>query len=271
MKRNTLLTTVALLAFAVQPLSAHRFWIIPSSSVLSGEHPWVTVDAAISNSLFFPDHASPGLDSLSVLGPDGKSVALQNGMKGQYRTTFDVELSQPGTYKIFSVRDGLFASYTENGETKRWRGDTQSFAEAGLKDKADLKLTRNNSRVETFVTAGEPTNTVLKPSGEGLELVLDGTHPNDLFNGEPVSFVLQFNGKPAADTEITVVKGDDRYRNEVGEMKLKTDSTGKLTITFPEAGRYWLNASAEGEGGEFEGIPTSSRSSYTATFEVLPQ
>ena len=271
MKRNTLLATAAFLAFATQPLSAHRFWIVPSSSVLSGEKPWVTVDAAISNSLFFPDHAAPGLESLTVTGPDGKNVELQNGLKGKYRTTFDVELATPGTYKISSVRDGFFASYTEDGETKRWRGTAETFASEGLKDKPDLKLSRNNSRVETFVTSGEPTDTVFKPTGEGLELVLDGTHPNDLFSGEPVSFVLHSNGKPAADLEVTIVKGDDRYRNETGEMTVKTDSDGKFEITFPEAGRYWLNASAEGEGGEFEGIPTRIRASYTATFEVLPQ
>ena len=38
----------ALLALTAVPASAHRFWIIPSTSVLSGDDQWVAFDAAIS-------------------------------------------------------------------------------------------------------------------------------------------------------------------------------------------------------------------------------
>ena len=35
------------------PLSAqaHRAWMLPSATVLSGEEPWITVDAAVSNGI----------------------------------------------------------------------------------------------------------------------------------------------------------------------------------------------------------------------------
>ena len=46
---SRLLTASALLALSVSPALAHRFWIIPSTSVLSGDDQWVTFDAAISN------------------------------------------------------------------------------------------------------------------------------------------------------------------------------------------------------------------------------
>lgn len=32
---------------------AHRAWLLPSATVLSGKDVWVTVDAAVSNDLFF--------------------------------------------------------------------------------------------------------------------------------------------------------------------------------------------------------------------------
>ena len=32
---------------------AHRAWMLPSATVLSGNEPWVTVDAAVSNDLFY--------------------------------------------------------------------------------------------------------------------------------------------------------------------------------------------------------------------------
>jgi uncharacterized GH25 family protein len=40
------------------PLSAqaHRSWMLPSATVLSGDDVWVTVDAAVSNDLFYFEH-----------------------------------------------------------------------------------------------------------------------------------------------------------------------------------------------------------------------
>src|SRR3546814_1162763 len=36
--------------------SAHRAWMLPSSTVVSDDDVWVTVDAAISNDLFYFEH-----------------------------------------------------------------------------------------------------------------------------------------------------------------------------------------------------------------------
>ncbi|RYD25468.1 MAG: DUF4198 domain-containing protein [Verrucomicrobiaceae bacterium] len=266
-----LLAASALLLLSVSPALAHRFWIIPSTSVLSGDDQWVTFDAAISNNLFFPNHHSAPLTGFTVTGPDGKAVEIQNGKEGRVRTTFDVQLTQPGTYKAATVRETLSAVWTENGEQKRWRGNAETFASEGIKDKPGVKVSRNVSRVETVVTSGEPSLGALKPTGKGLELVVDKNHPTDLVKGEKASFLLHFNGKPAANLKVTVVKGDDRYRNEAGETAVTTDAEGRFEVTFPETGRYWLNAVTEGEGAKVEGVPTTSRSSYTMTFEVLPE
>jgi len=67
----------AALALAIcVPLSAnaHRTWMLPSATVLSGNDPWVTVDAAVSNDLFYFEHFPLRLDGLQVTAPDG-SVA----------------------------------------------------------------------------------------------------------------------------------------------------------------------------------------------------
>lgn len=265
------LALAALAAFAPGPLLAHRFWILPSTTVLSGGNQWVTVDAAISNDLFFPNHNAPDLSAFSVTGPDGAKVELQNGNKGKIRTTFDIELTKSGTYRIASVRGMLGASWEENGETQRWRGDEKRFADEGIGSKPGVKVTRTHSRVETFVTAGEPDTAALKPTGEGLELVPEGTHPNDLFAGEKAKFVLHANGKPAKKCKVTVIRGDDRYRDEVGEIVTTTDDAGRFEVDWPEPGRYWLTATVEGEAGKLDGKPVSQRFTYTATFEVLPQ
>ncbi len=261
----------ALLALTAVPASAHRFWIIPSTSVLSGDDQWVTFDAAISNNLFFANHVAAPLEAITVTGPDGKTVEKQNAQAGKIRSTFDIELTQPGTYKIATVREMFSAQWKEGTEVKRWRGPVADFAKQDLKGKPELKVFENHSRVETVVTSGEPSDAVLKPTGKGLELVVDKNHPNDLFAGEKAAFAFVLNGKPAAGLKVTLVKGDDRYRNEPGETVVTTDDKGAFELSFSEPGRYWLNATIEAEGGEFEGVPLGRRVSYTATFEVLPE
>lgn len=273
MKTPALRTLLAasLLAGAATPAHAHRFWIIASQSVLSGEDQWVTFDAAISNNLFTANHHAAPLDGVKVTGPDGKPVEIQNGKEGTIRSTFDIKLTKPGSYRTEIVRDMLSAQWVESGEQKRWRGDLAKFEAEGIKDKPGVKVSQNVSRVETVVSSGEPSQEALKPTGKGLELVIDKTHPNDLIAKEKATFALHFNGKPAANCTVTVVKGDDRYRNDTGETTVTTNAEGQFEVTWPAAGRYWLNATVEGAGAKIGNLETTSRSSYTTTFEVLPE
>jgi len=278
------LLALAVLVALSSPALAHRFWILPSSTVLSGEEPWVTFDAAVSNNLFFPDHVAPPLEAFKAIGPDGQPVELQNGSKGKYRTVFDLALGKEGTYKVATVREMILATWKEGEETKNFRGNEAEFKAAALEGKPELKVTNSYSRVETFVTRGEPTKEALKPTGKGLEIVFDQAHPNDLFAGEKSTFVLQLNGKPAAGVKVSVIKGDDRYRSEAGEISATTNDKGEFEVTWPEAGRFWLNAAVgagapqggapKGEGKPQGGPPKGGagpRSAYTAVFEVLPE
>lgn len=53
--RRLMLAALVALPVTVLPTiaEAHRAWMLPSATVLSGDDPWVTVDAAISNDLFY--------------------------------------------------------------------------------------------------------------------------------------------------------------------------------------------------------------------------
>ena len=62
MNTKPLLALAALITLT-SPALAHRFWILPSATVLSGDEPWVTFDAAVSNNLFFADHVAPPLEA----------------------------------------------------------------------------------------------------------------------------------------------------------------------------------------------------------------
>ncbi len=258
---------VALAACLPLSAQAHKQFLVPSETVLSASG-WITVDAAVSNDLFYFNHQPMRLDNLKIIGPDGAPVDAINPNTGTFRSTFDVNLATPGTYKLVLVNDALMATYeTESGERRRWRGTADTFKSEVPSNAKNLKVSQLQGRVETFVTSGKPNDTALKPNGAGLELV-PVTHPNDLVAGEPVSFRFTLDGKPAAHLKVSVVPGASRYRNKQNEMELATDKDGKLNITWPEAGMYWLQASLEDERAAKPA--TSRRASYVATFEVLP-
>ena len=77
--------------------------MLPSATILSGDDQWVTIDAAVSNDLFYFEHyplqiASIGKPPagvpagrgarpahLTITAPDGSKVEAQNGSMGRYR------------------------------------------------------------------------------------------------------------------------------------------------------------------------------------------
>jgi uncharacterized GH25 family protein len=231
---------------------AHRQWMMPSSTTLSGTDSWVTVDAAVSNDLFYFEHVPMRTDGIKVTAPDGTEIKIENPATGKYRSTFDVHLTQQGTYRIASIMNGVMGGYTLNGKQERLpRGTTKETLAAAIPAGAtDVRTSESSNRNEIFVTLGAPTTTIFKPTGVGIELV-PVTHPNDLIAGEAASFQFLLDGKPAADLAVTVIPGGIRYRDALKQMDLKTDKDGKLTVTWPEPGMYWLNASVGGgrEGG----------------------
>ncbi|AOY94975.1 ABC transporter permease [Cupriavidus sp. USMAA2-4] len=267
-----LATRVAVLALAaLAPLAAHahRQWLLPSATVLSGSDAWVTVDAAVSNDLFYFEHFPLRLDGLAVTAPDGAAAKAENASTGRYRSTFDVRLDKPGTYRVAVVNSGLFASYKVDGQAKRWRGTAEAFAKEVPANAQDLQVTQAEGRVETFVTAGKPGGDALKPTGHGLELV-PITHPNDLVAGDAASFRLLLDGKPAANVKVDVVPGGIRYRDQLNELHATTDGEGKFSVKWPSAGMYWLEADVRDDKATIAPA-RQRRASYAATVEVLPQ
>ena len=268
MKRSTLALAAVL---SLLPLSAfaHKAWLLPSQTGIAGDKPVITVDAAVSNDLFYFNHVPLQTAGLVITAPDGSKVEAQNLATGKYRTVFDVAVEQQGTYRIAVVNSGLTASWKEGDQPKRWRGTAARFASEVPKDAKELQVMQAVGRIETFVTHGSPNDTALKTGGEGIELV-PVTHPNDLFAGEEASFKLVLDGKPAAGLEIEIVRGGTRYRNAQDEIKVKTDAAGMFKVTWPEAGMYWLETVSQ-DGKTSVPQARQRRLSYVATFEVLPQ
>jgi hypothetical protein len=301
MRFKTAAAAIALVAAIAAPMAAqaHRQWLLPSSTVLSGSEAWVGVDGGISNGVFIADHAAMRLDGVTVTAPDGSPVATEHAMQGQYRSTFDVHLTQPGTYRIANSFVGVNATWKLNGETGRYRGPASGLEAAIPAGATDVVSAPNATRLETYVTLGDTTTEIFKPTGEGIELA-PVTHPNDLVKDEPATFKLLRNGQPYANAEVTIARGGLRYRNSQEEMTVKTDAEGAFTVTWPEAGMYWVNTAwraggnpaprpegaeaprpaanaprpegqpAPGGMGGGRGGPPVESAAYTVVLEVLP-
>ncbi len=268
MKTSIKIAALALALTVSFSAQAHKAWLQPSATVLSSDD-WITVDAAVSNDLFFFNHVPLRSESLVITAPDGSVLPALNAHTGKLRTVFDLQLVQPGTYRLAVASSGLFASWEENGQPKRWRGTVDTFAKEVPKDAAKLQVTQGANRVETYVTAGNPSTTVFKPTGVGIEMV-PVTHPNDLFAGEEATFKLLLDGQPAAGLPLEIVRGATRYRNQQDDIKATTDAQGQFSVTWPEAGMYWIETSAQDNKATLPQA-TSRRASYVVTLEVLPQ
>ena len=262
------LALLAALAALAAPMSAqaHRAWLAPTSTILSGDEAWVGFDAGMSNGVFIADHAAMRLDGLTITAPDGSTVQPENMHRARYRSSFDLHLTQPGTYKVANVMGGLTATWMENGEQKRWRGSAAEFPGALPAGATDVVATRTSNRIETFVTLGAPTDTVFTNPADGL-VMIPVTHPNDLVAGEPATFKLSNDGVAAAGVEVTIARGGTRYRDAPEEMTVTTGADGSFTVTWPEAGMYWLNAAVRTPA---QGDTIASNAQYVAVLEVLP-
>ncbi|MEN1927504.1 DUF4198 domain-containing protein [Luteimonas sp. MJ250] len=287
--KKTLALALALAAVLPMTASAHKQWIIPSQAVVNGGDVWVTFDAAVSNQLFFPDHVPMRLDGITVTAPDGSSAELANGATGKYRSTFDVELAQQGTYRIANAGSGMSARWdTAESLAAKAKAEAAGMpagpdARGGFlrsataedlatkvpKDAQNLEVTETVRRVETFVTNGAPNATALAATGTGIELE-PVTHPNDLFAGEEATFRILVDGKPAAGLEFEIVRGGTRYRNAQDDIAATTDAEGLLRVTWPDAGIYWLETGLQDDKASLPQA-TGRRLGYVATLEVLPQ
>lgn len=254
-KFRKLLLLAATAAIALpQMAGAARPWMLPSETMFAGSgNEWLTVDAAISSDLYYFDH--PGQDWQPVVtAPDGSTAQVENRTVGKLRQTFDLGIKAKGTYRIAIVNEMLMGSYMLNGERKMLpRGTTAAtLATAVPQGATDVQTATATTRIETFVTAGEPDRKVFATTGKGLEMV-PVTHPNDLAVGEAATFQFLLNGKPAAGLDVVAIPGGIRYRADLKQMDAKTDAQGKVTFTWPEAGMYWVSLGTGGRRGPGEG------------------
>ncbi len=227
---NTTLKRISLLSLLAMALPAQAHKLWLLPSHTSVSEPqWVTVDASISNDIFAVERAYP-LDYLQVTGPDGQAATVEN-------------------------------------QRQRARGMNADKLLAELpKNASDVTLIEVHNRLETVVTLGAPTP--IAPTGKGMELEML-THPNDLYAGETSQWRLLVDGKPATGVAMELVPGGTRYRDSQDNWTVISDDKGMLSIPWPAAARYYLEA-ASTDDRVSNPKAEQRRLQYLGTVEVLP-
>jgi uncharacterized GH25 family protein len=263
-----------ILAATAGAASAHRPWILPTSTMVENKDAWVTIDGAISEGLFDIDHMPLRMAGMTVTAPDGSTAPAPEGVTGKMRASVDIPLPKEGTYRIALVSTNAMGSYKVGNEVKRFRGSEADFAKQVPADALEVRKTLTHQRIETFVSAHKTSEGALKPTNTGLEMV-PLTHPNDLRANETMRVRFLLDGKPLPNLPFSLVPGGVRYRGVAGEIRLTTDARGEASFKLPAANMYWMNAAYPpnpGKGpGPDNGPAETRRYAYTATLEALPE
>ena len=275
MNFKTLPTLLAVaLATLAAPSHAHRPWLYPNVTMVEAKEAYATIDGAISEDLFEVNHMALKLDNAIVIDPDGASSPAPTPLTGRQRSSIELKMTKPGTYKIAVVNKNVMASYKDaKGELKRFRGNEESFAKDVPANAPELKVTRTHQRLETFVSANKLSDGAFKPTGSGLELV-PATNPTDLRSGETAKWRFQLDGKPLPNFAFSLIPGGVKYRGVLGEIRLSTDAKGDVAVKLPAPGMYLLNAGfpvSSEKGGGASSAASQNRYSYAATVEILPE
>ena len=270
------LALAGLLALIPAGAQAHRSWLLPSAAQLNGKDLYVTVDAATSDEVFQLDAFALKLDGLTIMDPDGATIAPQSQATGKFRNVFDLNLTKDGTYRICVVSDTVMGSFMQGDQMKRIRGMASEAASLIPKEATDVQISHMISRVETFVTANAANSTALKPTGAGLE-ILPVTHPSEFVAGETAVFQAWLDGKPLSGLAVQIVPGAARYRGALKDINLTTDANGRFEVTWPQGQMYWIGASYPPRPAASEGAPMNTKAEMPAkrwsdalTVEVLP-
>jgi uncharacterized GH25 family protein len=254
--------------------SAHRAWMIPSTSMVEAKEAWVTIDGAISEGLFDYDHMPLRMEALSVTDPDGIVGQAPAPVQMKRRSSVDLKLPKDGTYRIALVSNNVMGSYTVGGETRRFRGSEAAFAKEVPAGAKDVRITVTHARVETYVSANKPSDGALKPTGVGLELV-PLTNPTELHTGDTARWRFQLDGKALPNFPFSLTPGGVRFRGVAGEIRLVTDARGEVNVTLPEANRYWISAAYPANAAKgpapADAPARVQRYSYSGTLEILPE
>ncbi len=241
---------------------AHTPYLTPSSFEASNRG-MVSLDASFAEKFFVPELAFNN-SIYTVVTPKGKTINPDSLVKLKLRMVVEHQLKDEGTYRFSTGKrlGRVFKSYEMNGKTKSLKNPADPIPKGGKL----LSFFQSLTMAETYVSKGEPNNTALKAYNKGLEFVAV-SHPNELFVGETLSMMSQFNGKPLADLKVDIFLANDQFSENKPNLTLTSNSKGEFKFIADKKGVYLLRARHRSEAPKGSPAPQISNT-YTLVIEA---
>ncbi|MEM9057489.1 MAG: DUF4198 domain-containing protein [Pseudomonadota bacterium] len=229
---------------------AHQQWLAANFTFKEGASAWLSFDHTFGDVRFQPDSGPSSYYTWWIVGPDGVRRSVPHLFIGKTRTVGEVELTEPGTYRIEGVEDSMPWTRIKVDGEERWQPGTRA-------NFADVEVVRSRvyfNRSVSYVSLQSKSRRTLAATGAPLEIVFDD-HPNELSHGQPIRVRVLASGRAVEEHEVRVFA--ERSEGHDASATCTTDSRGSCVFELPSAGRYLLATSAEGdhpEGADTDGF-----------------
>ncbi len=249
-----------LVSFAASS-EAHQQWLAPNTFFQSGESAWVSFDHTFGDQRFQPGSGPGSYYIWWIVGPDGIQRNVPHLFLGRTRTVGEIELTEPGTYRLEAVEDQMPWTQIELDGNNTWQPGTR----ADFDGFDVVRSTMYFNKSVSYVTLESMSESVLASTGgDPLEILFED-HPNDLRTGTAFRVRVLASGEPLADQEVRIFSEQSVGHDATDTCS--TDENGVCEIALSAAGRYLLATNAEGESPEAS--PTDGFShGYTVLVDV---
>lgn len=239
------------------PALAHTGYVLPNRFFLP-EGGTVTTQAAFSEAFPQPEVAlrSP---AMSVIAPDGTSLAFDDQTTIGALTVLTSNLTTPGTYRLTTgKRLGRKGYVTDEGGLLVRA--TSKPDQSKLGDAIKILTSQTVTVSDVYVSVGEISDVM--PVGLSRLTIGLNRHPNCLLDNQQIGFNIRFDDQPLAKHTVTILRPFGPYLGEGEGLEYRTDQFGNLSFSKLHAGLYLIMVrhlaySPEGSETDVESYTTS--------------
>jgi uncharacterized GH25 family protein len=231
--RRSWLAICALLALLAQanPVRAHQKWLWPNVFRAEKTPAWVSFDVTWSDRAFTAEQGV-GEQPLIVIDPQGERRTPPQVFVGKTKTTAEIELTKPGTYRLESVDPPTYwTRVAAEGGKERWLKRPKNEVQGERIIRSDLYY----SKAVAYVTVGDPSELPASDDKDPLD-IMPLSRPARLVAGDPLELRVVSYGKPVASANIKVF-GPASTGHEPSQS-LQCDASGVATTQCGEPGKY---------------------------------